>query len=48
MEERVGFYRNHLKSFQNHLYGQAALTFDNRQMNEQFNIIKNLLCLFFI
>ena len=42
------------KNFQNHLYGQPVLTFDKRQMCEEiskelrFNVIKNLLSLFFI
>ena len=30
-----GLLAKSLKNFQNHLYGQPALTFDNRQMNEQ-------------
>ena len=43
-----------LKNFQNHLYGQPVLIFDKRQIWKEilkelrFNIIKNLLCLFFI
>ena len=42
------------KNFQNHLYGQPILTFDKRQICEEilkelrFNVIKNLLSLFFI
>ena len=28
----VGFQRNCLKNFQNHLYGQPVLTFDKRQI----------------
>ena len=35
---------NRSNNFQNHLYGQPVLTFDKLR----FNIIKNLLCLFFI
>ena len=35
---------NGSNNFQNHLYGQPVLTFDQLR----FNIIKNLLCLFFI
>ena len=30
-----GLLAKSLKNFHNHLYGQPALTFDNRQMNEQ-------------
>ena len=30
-----GLLAKSFKNFQNHLYGQPALTFDNRQMNEQ-------------
>ena len=46
--------RNHSKNFQNHLYSQPVLTFDERQICEEilkelrFNVIKNLLSLFFI
>ena len=46
--------RNRSKNFQNHLYGQPVLTFDERQICEEilkelrFNVIKNLLSLFFI
>ena len=46
--------RNRSKNFQNHLYGQPVLTFDKRQICEEilkelrFNVIKNLLSLFFI
>ena len=46
--------RNRSKNLQNHLYGQPALTFDKRQICEEilkelhFNVIKNLLGLFFI
>ena len=42
------------KDFQNHLYGQPVLTFDKRQICEEilkelrFNVMKNLLSLFFI
>ena len=42
------------KNFQNHLHGQPVLTFDKRQICEEilkelrFNVIKNLLSLFFI
>ena len=42
------------KNFQNHLYGQPALTSDKRQICEEilkelsFNVIKNLLSLLFI
>ena len=46
--------RNRSKFFQNHLYGQPVLTFDKRQnlrrilKKLRFNVIKNLLSLFFI
>ena len=30
-----GLLAKSLKNFQNHLYGQPAVTFDNHQMNEQ-------------
>ena len=46
--------RNRSKNFQNRLYGQPVLTFDKRQICEEilkelrFNVIKNLLSLFFI
>ena len=46
--------RNHSKNFQNHPYGQPVLTFEKRQICEEilkelrFNVIKNLLSLFFI
>ena len=49
-----GLLRNRSKNFQNHLYGQPVLTFDNRQICDEilkelrFNVIKNLLSLFFI
>ena len=42
------------KNFRNHLYGHPVLTFDKRQICEEilkelrFNVIKNLLSLFFI
>ena len=42
------------KNFQNHLYGQLVLTFDKHQICKEilkklrFNMIKDLLCLFFI
>ena len=42
------------KNVQNHLYGQPVLTFDKRQICQEilkesrFNVIKNLLSLFFI
>ena len=42
------------KNVQNHIYGQPVLTFDKRQICEEilkellFNVIKNLLSLFFI
>ena len=54
IKARVDFYRNRSKNFQNHLYGQPVLTFDKRQICEEilkelrFNVIKNLLSLFFI
>ena len=41
--------RNRSKKFQNHLYGQAVVTFDKRQICEEilkqlrFNVIENLL-----
>ena len=46
--------RNRSKNVQNHLYGQPVLTFDKRQICEEilkelrFNVIKNLLSLFFL
>ena len=46
--------RNRSKNVQNQLYGQPVLTFDKRQICEEilkelgFNVIKNLLSLFFI
>ena len=48
------FSRQIAKNFQNHRYGQPVLTFDKRQICEEilkelrFNVIKNLLSLFFI
>ena len=46
--------RNRSKNVQNHLYGRPVLTFDKRQICEEilkelrFNVIKNLLSLFFL
>ena len=48
------YQRNRSKNFQNHLHGKPVLTFDKRQICEEilkelrFNVIKNLLSLFFL
>ena len=54
----LGFYRNHSKNFQNHPYGQPVLifsascqcdrVFEWTLMEIRFNIITNLLSLFFV